>query len=210
MSRKIVMLALVAVAACGGNAPAPSAPAEPLVVKAQEEARPVEQEADTAAAAATAEPPLGKGEVVFQDFEPGNGTEDHDIYFWDYGKAAPEFDTVRYRRGSQSVKMNGDLFGFNLNKREVDVSNCQEIFLWVFDSQGANTIEIALRDMDDKQAKVWSTQKSKKNEWARISIPVNAFRAKGNVDLGRIRNVEIYEWNPGAYFFDDFGAVCGS
>lgn len=211
---KIVVLCLVFLCAACGKPAGPKS--EPLVTSQQvQQLQQVKEEppapvpaADTGAAPAAvadASTALTGEEVVLQDFEDGNGTKSHDVYFWDYGKAKPEIASADAFKGSQCLKTQGDLVGVNFRIRSADVSSYKKVFVTVFDTNGDNTLEIHLRDMKDQVHKVWSTEKSKKNAWQRVSIDLSQYQ--GKIDLTKVKNLEIYEWNPGIYRYDDIGVA---
>lgn len=144
-----------------------------------------------------------EAETVLQDFESGNGTEQFDVYTWDYNKAHSVVQSEKVLNGSQALKTEGDKFGINLSKREFNISGYDKVFIYVYDTVGNNTIEFELRDMEGKTAKIWSVERSRKDKWKRVALPLEYFR--GKINLKRLRNAEFYEWNKGTYYFDDFG-----
>ncbi len=144
-----------------------------------------------------------ESETVLQDFEEDNGTAGHDVYTWDYGKAKSAVQSDRVFRGKRSLRASGDKFGINLSRREFDVSGYDKVFVYVYDTVGDNTLEFELHDMDGSSAKVWSVERSEKNEWKRVAVPLEYFR--GKINLKRLKKAEFYEWNTGLYYFDNFG-----
>jgi hypothetical protein len=148
-------------------------------------------------------PPRPESETILQDFEEDNGTANHDVYTWDYGKAKSEVQAARAFRGQRSLRTYGEKFGINLSRREFNVIGYDKVFVYIYDTVGDNTVEFELHDMDGGSAKVWSVERSEKNEWQRVAIPLEYFR--GKIDLKRLKNVEFYEWNPGVYYLDNFG-----
>ena len=144
-----------------------------------------------------------EAETVLQDFEQGNGTEGFDVFNWDYGKAQGAVQSEKTYHGSQALKTEGDKFGINLSKREFNISGYDKVFIYVYDTVGNNTLEFELRDMEGKTAKIWSVERSQKDKWKRVALPLEYFR--GKINLKRLKNAEFYEWNRGTYYFDDFG-----
>lgn len=156
-----------------------------------------------AVTAAATDQPSGPS-IILQDFEDGNGTSDHDVYVWDYGKAAAKLDAGHAFRGAKAMMTQGDIAGANLMRRSYDLSGYRRVFVNVLDGAGDNTIEIGIRDMNDKVQKVWSTDKSRKGQWTKVGVDLASYR--GKIDLTKVKNIEIHEWNKGTYFFDDIGA----
>ncbi len=142
-------------------------------------------------------------ETVLQDFELNNGTEKFDVYAWDYGKGKPEITTEKPFKGKRSLKTAGDKVGINFSRREVNLAAAKTLFLYVWDPTGDNTIEFEIRDMEGNTAKAWSKDQSKKNKWTRVAIDLRQFRDQ--INLSRVKNLEIYEWNPGTYYYDQVG-----
>ncbi len=82
----------------------------------------------------------------------------------------------------------------------VDLSKASNFNIWVYDTVGNNTLELNLKDITGEQEKHWSSASSVSNNWTLISIPLSNYKT---VDLTCIKDIEIYEWNPGSYYFDD-------
>lgn len=101
--------------------------------------------------------------------------------------------------------------------KSVDFSNVTTISIWVYDTQGDNTVELSLYDASGcVSIGMWSAQPARKQQWTRITWPpsdrhiaefATADQAKSpgcqGVDLTQITHVELYEWNDGVYYFDD-------
>jgi len=215
--RHIGMLVLVTatVIGCGQSAPPPDPALTSQATQVAEVApAPMEPAPAPAPAVDTAAAPAGgagkpgspalPNEIILQDFEAGNGTEGMDVYSWDSGKAKAEVQSERANFGARALRTQGDYWGVNFNKREVDLSGYKYLFVWIYDTVGDNTIEFTVADMSEKEAKCWTSDKSKKNEWAKITINLDQFR--NQVDLKKVRNIRFYEWNPGTYYIDDLGA----
>lgn len=147
--------------------------------------------------------PRPEAETVLQDFEKNNGTEKFDVFTWDYGQAQSAVQSEVIYHGSQALKSQGNKFGINLSKREFDISGYDKVFVYVYDTVGDNTIEIELHDMDGASAKIWTVERSDKDRWKRVALPLEYFR--GKINLKRLKNVEFYEWYKGTYYYDDFG-----
>lgn len=144
-------------------------------------------------------------ETIMQDFEEKNGTEKFDVYAWDYDKALPQVVKETAYKGKRSLKTAGYKFGINFSKRTFDLSKADKIFVYVLDTVGDNTIEFEIRDANDITAKVWSSEKSKKGKWTRVALDLTYFKDK--IELSKVKNLELYEWNPGVYYFDNVGFI---
>jgi hypothetical protein len=144
-------------------------------------------------------------ETVIQDFEENNGTEKFDVYAWDYGKAIPEVVKETAYKGKRSLKTAGAKFGINFSKRTFDLSGASKIFVYVLDTVGDNTLEFEIRDASEITAKIWTGEKSKKGKWTRVALDLAYFKDK--IDLSKVKNLELYEWNAGVYYFDNVGFI---
>jgi len=150
------------------------------------------------------------GEAVFQDFEPGNGTQE--AYFYDAWRSTSSFETDVVHKGTRAVKMvvppeinnaNGATIGITAASQVgyIDLSDATSLSVWVYDTQGSNTIELKLKDLfGNIGSGLWSTENSVWNTWTKITWDISEY---SGVDMSRIASVELYEWNEGTYYFDD-------
>jgi hypothetical protein len=157
----------------------------------------------------------------FQNFEPKNGTplqgnvEDESDYFWDAWFMDCSFSQGVKYEGQRSMRCcafadgkggpndTGGTAGIKPSSSQpVDLSSATTFYVWVYDTQGSNTVELKLCDDNGCPTKVWSAMKSIPNQWTPISWPMAAFT---NVNRARIGRIEIYEWNDGVYYFDAIG-----
>jgi len=154
---------------------------------------------------------------TFQDFERDNGAPPGGgDYFWDAWFTTCSFESAIVREGSRSVRVDaharagggpkdtGGTMGVNPASRDpVDLSSATSIYIWVYDTQGNNTVELKLRDIHDSVSNpVWSAMQSVKGLWTKIEWALSDFTG---VDMRNIKNLEIYEWNDGIYYLDDVG-----
>jgi hypothetical protein len=148
-----------------------------------------------------------------QDFESNNGTEGE--YFTQVWNCTADFDNKKVHAGSRSIKMetleNGGTVGIKLvgNAGQVDLSKAKKITLWVFDTQGDNTVELRFRDANgnggsglDGKA-LWSTEKTKHNAWTKMVWDLRNYPQVDGLDKTKINAIEIYELQPGVYYYDD-------
>jgi len=143
----------------------------------------------------------------FQNFEPDNGTPGE--YFRDAWCMDCSFSKDRVYEGQRSIccdahaerdgKGKGGTVGIYSSSDPIDLSPFATIFVWVYDTQGYNTVELRLCDDNGCPKNIWSEQQASQNTWTRIAWPLSAFT---DVNKSRIRSIEIYEWNDGIYCFD--------
>jgi hypothetical protein len=154
---------------------------------------------------------------TFQDFERENGTPPGGgNFFWDAWFTTCSFESTIVCEGSRSVRVDahawtegspkdtGGTMGINpSSSAPVDLSSATTIYVWVYDTQGNNTVELKLRDIHDAVSNsVWSAMQSVHQGWTRIEWALSDF---AGVDMRQIKNLEIYEWNDGIYYFDNAG-----
>jgi hypothetical protein len=170
-------------------------------------------------AQASSVPPLPVQPVKsFQNFEENNGTPERaGNYFWDAWFTSPEYTNSPVYEGRRAVlahasaardgtppQDHGGSLGINPSSPEtVDLSCATTISIWVYDKVGNNTVQLRLRDGNEdfsSKDKGWSTKASEKNTWTQIAWNLADFQG---VDMTRIKNIEVYEWNDGDYYFDD-------
>lgn len=151
---------------------------------------------------------------TFQDFEPNNGTSGGTC-FQQIWNCTGDFEMTQVRNGAQALKLetaqNGGTAGIRAmgEKGTIDLSKAKKITLWVFDTQGDNTIELRIKDANGNGGtgadgkSLWSATKAKRNTWTRIEWDLTAYPAGSGVDLTQVSMLEIYEFNPGVYYIDD-------
>jgi len=150
----------------------------------------------------------------FQNFEPDNGTPPGGgNYFWDAWFTTCSFESAVVREGSRAVRVDahaaaegnpgdhGGTMGINPSSSDpIDLSSATTLSVWVYDTQGDNTVELKLRDYNDALSNnVWSEMQAEQNKWTEITWSLSDFT---DVDLSQIKNIELYEWNDGIYFID--------
>jgi len=144
----------------------------------------------------------------FQNFEPDNGTPGD--YFRDIWYMACEFREDIVYEGQRSICCdahaeragtggNGGTVGIYPSSDPIDLSSFTDIFIWLYDMQGYNNVELRLCDDNGCPNNIWSKQQASKNTWTRITWPLSDFT---DVNTSTIRSIEIYEWNDGIYCFD--------
>lgn len=172
--------------------------------------------------AATIPPPP----PIIQNFEQGNGTPGkdgigdycHNIWYADCkfelentlprSERSPRVPESKRAlrievRNHDNPKETGGTVRIFPSSEILDLSKATSIHLWVYDTQGNNTIELKLCNGGNCPDSIWSTPiKSRHNTWKKITWPVSKFE---NVDKSRITGLEIYEWNSGIYYIDDIG-----
>jgi uncharacterized protein YgiM (DUF1202 family) len=152
--------------------------------------------------------------MSFQNFEPDNGTPPGGgNYFWDAWFTTCSFESIIVREGSRAVRVDahaeaegnpgdhGGTMGINPSSSDpIDLSSATTLSVWVYDAQGNNTVELRLRDYNDALSNnVWSEMQAEQGSWAEITWFLSDFT---NVDLSRIKNIELHEWWDGVYYFD--------
>ena len=153
---------------------------------------------------------------VFQDFEPGNGTPG--VYFEDVRQTISSFETSRIHGGTRSLKVSTqDQYGGTVailaanSSGYIDLSSATSISIWVYDTQGNNTVQLRLKDNDgdggsgDDGNYLWSSMSSVHGQWTKITWYLNDYPDVNSLDLDRIAKIELYESNKGTYYFDDLG-----
>jgi len=150
---------------------------------------------------------------VFQNLEPNNGTSGS--YFQDIYQSSPVFDTAVTHSGARSLKITAGSGGGTVGVSAaapsgyLDLSTAKSVSVWVYDTQGNNTIQLRLRDANGNGGSggdanfLWSDAASVKNQWTKITFHLNRYPDVANLDLTRISKLELYEYNQGTYYFDD-------
>lgn len=119
------------------------------------------------------------------------------------GQRAVRVEAFAKQKGDPQ-KDTGGTMGINPSSdKPIDFYSATTISIWVYDTQdkGNNTVQLKLRDYDERVSNaIWSEKKSVRSQWTQITWNLADF---SGVDMHRIKNIEIYEWNDGVYFFDD-------
>ncbi len=150
----------------------------------------------------------------FQNFEENNGTPPGGgNYFWDAWFTTCSFSerpepayqgqrAVRVETYAGNSGYNGGTVGINpSSSNPIDLSSAATISVWVYDTNGDNTLELKLRDSNDAVSNaIWSTMESVRNVWTEITWNFSDFTG---VNKSQIKNIELYEYNDGIYYFDD-------
>ena len=148
-----------------------------------------------------------------QDFEEDNGTPDD--YFFEVWNCEPLFDEETVHAGDTSLRVevfeDGGTVGINVANEDgyVDLSRANKISIWVYDTQGNNTIELRLKDIDGNGGSggdgnaLWSQKKARKNKWAKVEWDLSLYPEVEDLDLTSIATLELFEYNEGIYYFDD-------
>ena len=66
----------------------------------------------------------------------------------------------------------------------------------MYDTQGNNDVELRLCDDNGCSHGVWSENQTSQSEWNKITWTLSGFTG---ADIGRGRNIELYEWHDGTY-----------
>ena len=155
--------------------------------------------------------------VSLQDFETGNGTKDH-LYFSDVWQSAPDFETDKVHSGRQALRLSAPDKGgtvsvyFSNNRQSIDLTNVKSFSIWVYDTQGDNTVQIRLKDVNGNGGAgtddmfLWSANAAQKDKWTKVKWMLSDYPAVEGLDLKQIRCIELYELQAGTYYFDDLEA----
>lgn len=81
-----------------------------------------------------------------------------------------------------------------------DVSTYKYLTFWIKDTQGGNSARIYLRDENGNIAGGDWTNDAVLNKWTQLSLELSKFK---NIDLTKITEIYIGEWNSGTYYIDD-------
>lgn len=148
-----------------------------------------------------------------QNFESGNGTEGE--YYTQIWNCTVDFDSKKVHGGSRSIKMdtleNGGTVGIKPlgNAGQTDLSKAKKVSIWVYDTQGDNTVELRLKDANGNGGSgldgrsLWSSEKTKQNAWTKIEWNLKDYPQVDGLDKTKINSIEIYELQPGTYYYDD-------
>ena len=150
---------------------------------------------------------------ALQNFEANNGTGG--AYFNPIWQCTTDFEVERTHAGSQAQRVEtaqgGGTVGIRLMKENgsADLTKAKKITVWVYDTQGTNTIELRLRDADGNGGNgadgktLWSETKAVKDQWTRIEWDLSQYPSGSGLDLSRVSAVELFEFHPGIYYLDD-------
>jgi PKD repeat protein len=157
---------------------------------------------------------VAPSEGMFQNFEEGNGTPG--AYFQNVWQTSPSFDTSTVHEGARSLKMIAlDTYGGTMRVNAAsptgyfDLRDATSFSVWVYDTQDSNTIQLRLKDSNgdggsgSDNYSMWSSMSAVKNTWTKITWDLNDYPTVPNLDWDRIASIELYEWNPGTYYFDN-------
>lgn len=152
--------------------------------------------------------------VMFQDFEEGNDTPG--VYFEDIWQANAEFETSIIHEGTRSLKvvvLDNIAGTVRINAASLighfDLSNATTFSVWVYDTQGNNTVELRLKDSEGNGGSgqdgntLWSLMSAEQNQWTKITWDLSIYPSVPGLDNDRIASIELYEFNPGTYYFDN-------
>lgn len=92
-------------------------------------------------------------------------------------------------------------------KEITDFTSYTYITFHIRDLQGSNTHKVTLIDESGKVFSTWVDIPSVHNEWTRINCPLSMFES---IDLERVSEIRIGEWNSGDYLFDRLFLCFGS
>lgn len=156
---------------------------------------------------------VGVSSNVFQNLEPNNGTSGS--YFQDIYQSSPVLDTANAHSGARSLMITAGTGGGTVgisaadSSGYLDLSTAKSLSVWVYDTQGNNSLQLRLRDANGNGGSggdanfIWSDAVSVQNQWTRITFDLNRYPDVANLDLARISKFELYEYNQGTYYFDD-------
>jgi len=149
----------------------------------------------------------------FQNFEIDNNTSDNsniNDYCRSIWYASCNFESKIVHSGNRSIRVDvkghsnsnetGGTVRIFLTTNPLNFFSVNAISIWVYDTQGDNTVELKLCNSDSCPDKVWSGKQATKNNWTEITWPISEFK---NVDKKNVTAIELYEWNEGVYYFDN-------
>jgi hypothetical protein len=87
-----------------------------------------------------------------------------------------------------------------------DATGLNYLIFYVKDTQGSNTVNVALKDANGKTVDAWTDTSSVQNIWTKMVLPLDKMVSQG-LDISKITEVSLGEWNPGTYYFDDLYAA---
>ncbi len=143
-------------------------------------------------------------------------------YFKDVYQADPSINLTTVHGGTRSVKMNAANGGGSVAIDAADagqsknLSGATAFSVWVYDTQGSNTIQLRLRDVNGNGGSrgdgnsLWSNNASVANQWTKITWNLSQYPKAAGLDKAKIRSVELFEQNQGVYYFDDAAYTAGT
>lgn len=139
--------------------------------------------------------------IMFQNFEPGNGTPN--LYFQDVSGSFPRFTDLAFE-GSRALEIaptdnNGTVRVFPAAAM-MNLLGAAQFSLWVYDTQGDNQVYLALWDAMGKTQMLPSLDTGSKDNWKQVHWNLADFT---DVDRSMIVHIHLRESNPGVYIFDD-------
>ncbi len=128
-------------------------------------------------------------------------------YAWSIYLSTPTLETGTIHTGTRALKANaGGTVGVNIvnyTSAGINIAARQNLYLYVYDTVGNNSVELRLTDINGGAKALWSNGTATQNEWSFITWNLSDFAS--SVDLTKIKNIQLYEYNPGTYYFDDIG-----
>lgn len=82
----------------------------------------------------------------------------------------------------------------------VNATGKNHLIFFVNDTQGANTIKVTIVDTNNATWSGWTSAQSVKNQWTKITVPMNSVTG---INKAAIKEIRLGEWNSGTYYFDD-------
>ena len=92
-------------------------------------------------------------------------------------------------------------------EESVDCTPYTYLTFYIQDLQGSNTHKVTLKDAEGKSFSTWVDIPSVYKQWTRINVPLSMF---SSIDLGKLTEICIGEWNSGEYLFDRLFLCCGA
>ncbi|MDD5132031.1 MAG: CIA30 family protein [bacterium] len=133
--------------------------------------------------------------------------EDITDYAWSVYLSTPSFETSIIDSGLRALKATGGgTVGINIanyTSAGIDISARKYLYVFVYDTAGNNSVELRLTDINGGTKALWSSAPANQNEWTFISWNLSDFAS--TVDLTKIKNIQLYEYNTGTYYFDNVG-----
>jgi len=103
-------------------------------------------------------------------------------------------------------KENMNAIRFQLQE-STDCTSYLYLTFFIKDLQGSNTHKVTLIDDAGKLYSTWVDIPSVYGEWTRINVPLSMF---SSIDLSRLCEIRIGEWNSGDYLFDRLWLCSGA
>lgn len=106
---------------------------------------------------------------------------------------------------SMDPKDNFNAIRFQLQE-STDCASYVFLTFHIKDLQGSNTHKVTLIDAAGKSFSTWIDIPSVHKEWTRINVPLSMY---SSVDLSRLVEIRIGEWNSGDYLFEQLWLCSG-